>query len=321
MGKDYYSILGVAKNASETEIKKAYRKLALKYHPDKNKSPGAENKFKEIAEAYEVLSDTKKRNIYDQVGEEGLKGEGFTTGFSGFGGDPFEVFSKFFGGSDPFSSQSGGRGGGGGGFNFGGFMNGTGGFEPMDFQSSGHGKSQDPTVTRDLFVSLEELYTGCTKKLKINKRVLNLDGTTRREDKIITIDVKPGWKEGTKITFPREGDESLGSIPADIVFVIKQKPHGVFTREGDNLKYLVNISLKEALIPHSTQLHIPTLSGETIPIALEEIVNPNTSIPLKGYGMPSRKNSGKGDLLVSFNIQFPSSLPPASYEHINRALP
>jgi len=107
MGKDYYQILGVSKGAADDEIKKAYRKLALKYHPDKNKSAGAEEKFKEVAEAYEVLSDKKKRDIYDKYGEDGLKG-GAGSGNNAnnysytFHGDPRATFAQFFGSSNPF---------------------------------------------------------------------------------------------------------------------------------------------------------------------------------------------------------------------------
>lgn len=137
MGKDFYKILGVAKGASDDEIKKAYRKMALKYHPDKNKSPGAEEKFKEIAEAYDVLSDAQKKEIFDKYGEEGLKvgagGGGGGPSGAGFPGgpgqtfyyngnvDPFKVFSQFFGGEDPFADFFGGeagRGGPGGKLNF-----------------------------------------------------------------------------------------------------------------------------------------------------------------------------------------------------------
>merc|ERR1712179_282860 len=126
MGKDYYTILGVARGASDDEIKKAYRKLALKYHPDKNQSPGAEEKFKEIGEAYDVLSDAKKKAIYDQYGEDGLKGSPSGGGVPNFGegpgytysyhGDPRATFTQFFGSSNPFESFfSGGPGGIGGG--------------------------------------------------------------------------------------------------------------------------------------------------------------------------------------------------------------
>ncbi|KAK2164520.1 hypothetical protein LSH36_62g00007 [Paralvinella palmiformis] len=113
MGKDYYKTLGISKGANEDEIKKAYRKMALKYHPDKNKSSGAEEKFKAIAEAYEVLSDPKKREIYDKYGEEGLKGGGGMPGAQEggggnftytFHGDPHQTFKMFFGDQDPFAS-------------------------------------------------------------------------------------------------------------------------------------------------------------------------------------------------------------------------
>lgn len=124
MGKDYYKALGIQKGASDDDIKKAYRKMALKYHPDKNKAPGAEEKFKEIAEAYDVLSDPKKREIYDKYGEEGLKGglggDGGHGGHGGafpgggyhytFTGDPRKIFSQFFGGEDPFAAFFGGGG-------------------------------------------------------------------------------------------------------------------------------------------------------------------------------------------------------------------
>ena len=129
MGKDYYQILGVSRSANDDELKKSYRKLALKYHPDKNKDPGAEEKFKSIGEAYDVLSDPKKRRIYDQVGEEGLKGglgaggsgmpEGFTSsempgGFSyAYHGDPRATFQQFFGTNNPFESFFGPAMGGG----------------------------------------------------------------------------------------------------------------------------------------------------------------------------------------------------------------
>ena len=147
MGKDYYRTLGVSKSASDDEIKKAYRKLALKFHPDKNKDPGAEEKFKELAEAYEVLSDKRKREIYDQVGEEGLKAgagagpDGCRFGQRGgpggqsfsyqFHGDPYETFKQFFQSDGMFSSMNFGGGGGGIGQMF-------GNFEEMDTNPSGH---------------------------------------------------------------------------------------------------------------------------------------------------------------------------------------
>lgn len=233
MGKDYYKILGISKNATDDDIKKAYRKLALQYHPDKNKSAGAEEKFKEVAEAYEVLSDQKKRSIYDTYGEEGLKGgiPGQQGGMGGytytFHGDPRATFAQFFGNVNPFQSFFGWDD------PFGETL--TGGHPPatfFTFTTGGGGSSnQDPPIEHDLSISLEKIYTGCTKNMKVSKRVVR-NGRLEREEKLLTIQVKPGWKEGTKITFPKEGDQDTNNIPADVVFVIKDKPHKHFKREG-----------------------------------------------------------------------------------------
>ena len=174
MGKDYYKTLGVSQGATDEELKKAYRKMALKYHPDKNKSAGAEEKFKEIAEAYDVLSDPKKREIYDKYGEEGLKGGGGGAGPDGntfsytFHGDPHETFRMFFGGEDPFASffQFGGAHGGPTShmFHFGGndmdvdndpFSSFGGAPHMHSFGSPGKKKKeQDPAITHDLEVCL-----------------------------------------------------------------------------------------------------------------------------------------------------------------------
>lgn len=345
MGKDFYKILGVSKGASDDEIKKAYRKLALKYHPDKNKSPQAEERFKEVAEAYEVLSDKKKRDIYDQYGEEGLKG-GFCGGSGGNGGggscdpngsfqyqyhgDPRATFAQFFGTSDPFGIFFGNDGGGAnifyqemGGdmddpFGFGGRGGGgmNGGF-PGAFRSQSFNvhsspnrkhKAQDPPIEHDLYVTMEDINVGCQKRMKISKMVMAADGSARKEEKILNINVKPGWKAGTKITFPREGDQVPGKVPADIVFIIRDKPHQNFKREGSDIKYTAKISLRQSLC--GTMVKVPTLSGETLMIkTLGEIVKPNTVKRLQGRGLPFPKEpSRRGDLLVSFEIQFPNQL-------------
>jgi DnaJ-class molecular chaperone len=278
MGKDYYKILGISKGASDDEIKKAYRKLALKYHPDKNKSAGAEEKFKEVAEAYEVLSDKKKRDVYDQFGEEGLKGgpSGGNEGSGGSGftytfhGDPRATFAQFFGTPNPFQTFFD-LGGPGGNRMFGfqddmeldddpftplGMGNvrpgGPGGaFRSHSFNihtgSPGRSKDklQDPPIEHDLYVTLEDITRGCTKKMKISRRVLQPDGSSRKEDKVLTINVKQGWKAGTKITFQREGDQGRNKIPADIVFIIRDKPHPLFKREGSDVRYSAKMSLKQ----------------------------------------------------------------------------
>lgn len=134
-------------------------------------------------------------------------------------------------------------------------MGGMGGFPGMGIHFGSRGgpqmqatrkKTQDPPIEHELSVSLEEIATGATKKMKISRKVLNPDNrSTRIEDKVLTIEIKPGWKQGTKITFPREGDQSPTSIPADIVFIIKDKPHPTFRRDGSDIIYTAKITLKE----------------------------------------------------------------------------
>ncbi|XP_061402389.1 dnaJ protein homolog 1-like isoform X1 [Musca vetustissima] len=275
MGKDYYKILGIPKTATDEEIKKAYRKLALRYHPDKNKAANAEEKFKEVAEAYEVLSDKSKREVYDKYGEDGLKSGGRSNGTSSnntftyqFHGDPRATFAQFFGSSNPFasffdmgdnlfdknvfdldrehdffSSPFGGLGS----------RHGLGGAFRPSFRSHSFNvhtpfkkeKQQDPPVEHDLYVTLEEIYHGCVKKMKISRRVQQPDGSSKKEDKYVSISIKPGWKSGTKVTFQKEGDQSPGKIPSDIVFIIRDKPHAMFKREGSDLRYTARLTLKQ----------------------------------------------------------------------------
>lgn len=350
MGKDYYKILGIAKGATDDEIKKAYRKLALKYHPDKNRSPGAEEKFKEIAEAYEVLSDAKKREVYDKFGEEGLKGGAGTTGGGGgassytFHGDGRATFAQFFGSASPFHTF----------FDFGDaighrnfedmdidmeadpFNLGLGGmprpggaFRSYSFNIAGPNASrggvkdrtQDPAIEHDLYISLEEILRGCTKKMKICRRVIQPDGSLKKEDKLLTINVKPGWKAGTKITFQKEGDQARGKVPADVVFIIRDKPHPQFRREGSDIKYTCKLSLKQALC--GTVIEVPTLTGERITLNLtREIIKPNLVKRIQGHGLPFPKEpSRKGDLLVSFDIKFPETLTPNAKDILYDTLP
>lgn len=352
MGKDYYKTLGITKGASEDEIKKAYRKMALKYHPDKNKSAGAEEKFKAIAEAYEVLSDPKKREVYDKYGEEGLKGGGGMPGAQEggggnftytFHGDPHQTFKMFFGDQDPFASffsfgGDGGPGGHGGASrvfftsgdgmdvdddpfssfaSYGGHRGGGGGAcHPERGQ-----KTQDKPVVHDVQVSLEDILKGTTKKMKITRKVLGPDGrSTRREDKVLTIDVKPGWKAGTKITFPKEGDQTPYNIPADIVFVIKDKPHSLFTRDGSDIRYKAKISLRDALL--GTTIQVPTLDNKRVTLQLNDVVKPTTVRRIQGEGLPLPKQpSRRGDLIVEFDIKFPDKLSPRVKQLVSENFP
>ncbi|XP_035516908.1 dnaJ homolog subfamily B member 1b [Morone saxatilis] len=346
MGKDYYDILGIKRGASEDDIKKAYRKQALRYHPDKNKSPGAEEKFKEIAEAYDVLSDPKKKDIYDRYGEEGLKGGGPSGGGGGggpgtfsytFQGDPHAIFEEFFGGRNPFGQFFGARNGamdeemdtddpfaryGMGGGGMGGFprsfSSGMGGMGP---HSSVVKKQQDPPVVHDLRVSLEEVLSGCTKKMKISRKRLNPDGRSiRAEDKILEVQIKKGWKEGTKITFPKEGDETPTNIPADVVFVLKDKPHPVFKREGSDIIYTAKVSLRDALC--GCTVTAPTLEGKTVTVSSTDIVQPGMKRRVSGEGLPYPKRPDRrGDLIVEFEVKFPERLSQSARDTIAQVLP
>lgn len=349
MGKDYYKVLGIEKGASDDDIKKAYRKMALKYHPDKNKAAGAEEKFKEVAEAYDVLSDPKKKDLYDKFGEEGLKNGMQGPGGPGgggpggayhyrFEGDPFQMFSQFFGGQDPFADFFGGPGGMGGGpegvrvqnVRFGGPGGGGVHVNAMDDMfgfpggggfGGGMSRRKDPDVMHDLNLTLEEIYRGVTKKMKITRKVLNPDGrSTKLEEKVLNISVKPGWKAGTKITFPGEGDQGPTKAPADIVFVVKDKPHAHFKREGSDIRYTAKISLREALTGIS--LNIPTLDGKTLPLSITEVVKPTTTRRIPGQGLPLPKvPNRRGDLVVGFDIKFPDSLSQPTKEILRDCLP
>jgi len=345
MGKDYYSVLGVSKTATDADLKKAYRKLALKFHPDKNQAPGAEDKFKAISEAYEVLSDEKKRRIYDQVGEEGLKNGGMQPpppqngprmsagGMPNFGqnggsgtftftsSDPKDIFAQFFGGS---SGGGGGFGGLGGGF---GGLGGYGGVEDMDVDDGNHQPSggkkprlQEPPIHKDLPVSLENLLEGCEKKMKITRKNYKNDGSFTTEEKILKITVKPGWKEGTKITFPEEGDRIPGKVPADVVFIVKDKLHPAFRRDGANLRYTHSLLLKDALC--GTVFTVPSLKGNRLSVdCSRDILKPKQTKRLKGYGLPFHKNPKvKGDIIVDFNIIFPDSLTDSTKGTLRSAL-
>lgn len=226
------------------------------------------------------------------------------------GADPFAMF---FGGDD---DESGGFGGHG--FNFGG--------NTMPARSGPNGqmprkRAQDPAIEHDLMVSLEEIASGTTKKMKISRKVLSPDNrSTRVEDKVLSIEIKPGWKQGTKITFPREGDQSPSTIPADIVFIIKDKPHPVFRRDGSDLIYAAKINLADALC--GTTVNVPTLDASRVrKLTLNEVIKPTTEKRLTGDGLPNPKQpSTRGDIIVKFDIKFPDNLSREQREALSSTL-
>lgn len=312
MGQCYYNILEITKSASDADIKKAYRRLAKKFHPQTNTNADSEAKFKEVAEAYDVLSKRRLRTCYDQFGEDALKSgvktteEGFTEPPYCFHGDPKRVYHEFFGGDSAFSQL----------------------FEvsPHEIDTGfggikGRGrKKQDPAIERDLFLTLEEVFKGCVKKMKISRRVMNEDGhTSSIRDKILTINVKRGWRSGTRITFQKEGDQGPNNIPADIVFIVKDKPHSQFKRDGNDIIYTANIPLKKSLT--GAIIDVPTLDNRLISIPINDIASPGYTKCVQGEGMPiSGETNTNGDLILAFNIEFPSSLSAEQKEKINEAL-
>jgi DnaJ family protein B protein 4 len=316
-GKSYYDVLGVSKAANDVELKKAYRKLALRHHPDKG---GDEEKFKEISKAYDTLSNPDQRQLYDTYGEAGLKmGGGPNARTYGFGADPGNPFAgaQAFGGSsrNPFQQFFSGSGFGGptagaagryqqDGFAFGSngnidisqllrqMMGGTGG------RSSSFGRppsTPSKSYTWPVKCTLEELACGATKKLKM---------TFKGREKIYTIHVKPGWKQGTKVTFPSEKEIGIPTM----VFLVEELSHKYLRREGDDLTYTCWIS--EEQTHGGIRLKVPLPTGETwsktIPKANDESVSALSNgdkMVVPSMGMPKRGGAQRGDLVVEFRVR------------------
>lgn len=342
--RDYYEILGVSKGATEGEIKKAYRQMALKYHPDKN--PGdkeAEEKFKEAAEAYEILGDGEKRKRYDQFGHQGVGSGG------GYGGhmnmeDIFSQFGDIFGGAHPFESFFGGGGGGGG----------------------GRRTTRGSNLRIKVKLTLEEVVKGVEKKIKVTKfincktckgsgaqdsnsvatcsmckgngqvrRVTNTilgqmqttstcpqcngSGQTitskcktchgsgiERGEEVISINIPAGVGEGMQLTLSGKGNAAeRGGIPGDLLIVIEEVEDPHLQREGNNLLYDLHISFIDAAI--GTSVEIPTVEGKA-KIKIDPGTQGGKMLRLKGKGVPEVNGYSRGDLLVNVNIWTPQSL-------------
>jgi curved DNA-binding protein len=291
--KDYYKILGVKKDATQDDIKKAYRKLALKYHPDKNPdSKDAEQKFKDVNEAYEVLKDPEKRKKYDHLGSnwkqyENMQGQpgyggfgGFTGGARGrsFSGTEFEdLFSDLGGFSDFFNQFFGGAGRTGRA----GYRNEGFGYQPQkgsDYQS-------------EMSIGLEEAFQGTS-------RIVNING-----DKI-KLNIKPGVKDGQTLRVRGKGGK--GAQPGDLYVRVKINPHPLYTREGNDLYCSMAMDIYTAIL--GGKLKVPTLKGE-MNINIPKETDGGKTFRLKGMGMPDyNNNSKKGDLYVKVELKVPKNL-------------
>ncbi|KAI9700414.1 MAG: hypothetical protein M1836_002429 [Candelina mexicana] len=364
-----YDQLGIKPDANQDEIKKAYRKGALKYHPDKNKdNPNASEKFKEISQAYEILSDPEKRKVYDQYGLEFLlrggteapppgtggpgpggmpfEAGGFPGGFPGMGGgggggrsfhfstnggnggfhfsNPESIFSEFFRGGgagmgdddDIFASFGGGGGSGGR----------SSGFRPSprfgESVKTAPPRQQTPEVTtveRPLPLTLEELFKGTHKKMKIKRKTFD-ESTGKRtvQDRILEMDIKPGLKAGSKIKFKGVGDQEEGGTQ-DLHFIISEKEHPIFTRDNDDIRTVVELDLKEALT--GWKRTIATIDGKQVALQGAGPTQPTYVERYPGLGMPkSKKPSERGDFIVGVKIKFPTTLTAAQKTKLKEVL-
>jgi molecular chaperone DnaJ len=343
--RDYYEILEVERNASEQEIKKAYRKMALKFHPDKNPDdPHAEAMFKEAAEAYEVLSNPDKKSRYDRFGHAGVK-----NGHGGFGGgmsmdDIFSQFGDIFGGA------------------FGGAFSGFGGGRAQGRRRVNRGSNIRVKVS----LTLQEIATGVEKKLKVNKyigckacdgsgakhgssmgtchtcngsgqvvQVTNTflgqmqtastcpschgegrtitekcpecagQGVIRGED-VITIRIPAGVEEGMQLSVSGKGNAGArGGIPGDLLVLIEEKPHSELIRDGRNLLYEQYISIADAALGETVE--VPTIDGKAR-IRISPGTQAGKVMRLKGKGLPEVNGYGRGDQLVTINVWIPKEL-------------
>ncbi|WP_236974463.1 molecular chaperone DnaJ [Membranihabitans maritimus] len=356
MGKrDYYEVLGVSKSADGSEIKKAYRKIAMKYHPDKN--PGnteAEDKFKEAAEAYEVLSDSDKKAKYDRFGHAGVNGQG---GFGASGGmtmdDIFDQFGDIFGGGSPFGSFFGGAQGG--------------------KRTRG---TRGSNLRIKVALTLEEIASGVTKKIKVKKQVQcstckgsgaknagavktcgtcggngvvrqvrstflgqmqttttcpNCQGTgeivtdkcnTCRGsgsvygDETVEIEIPAGVEEGMQLSLRGKGNAGSNGGPAgDLLVLIEEKSHSVLTRDGNQIIYELYLNFADAAL--GTSVEVPTLSSK-VKIKVPEGTQSGKIFRLKGKGLPTVQGYGTGDQLIHVNVWTPKNLSSEEKELLKK---
>ncbi|MBQ6684138.1 MAG: molecular chaperone DnaJ [Bacteroidales bacterium] len=354
--RDYYEVLGVSKNATPEELKKAYRKLALQYHPDRN--PGdkeAEEKFKEAAEAYDVLSNPDKKARYDQFGHAAFEG-----GAGGAGGmNMNDIFSQF---GDIFSDF------------FGGGFSGFGGFRGS--QQGGHrAAARGSNLRIKVKLTLEEIEKGCEKKIKVAKYVpcktcggtgsksnsfdtcphchgrgvvtevrrtilgqmqtqsvcphcggegrivkdkchdCNGEGIVRSEE-IITINIPAGVYDGMQLSMSGKGNAApRGGVPGDLIILVEEIPHDLFERQENNLYYNAFITFAQAALGDS--IEIPTLTGK-VKVKIEAGTSSGKVLRLKGKGLPTVNGYGRGDMLVCLNVWVPKNLSREEKETLTR---
>ncbi len=298
--KDYYEVLGVSKKASDKDIKTAFRKLARQYHPDLNPDdPVSEDKFKEVNEAYEVLSDAEKRQKYDMLGSNWHRyqqsGGGAGGPFGGFGGHPGAGGAQFDFGD--LSDLFGGAGGSASGYSsfFDQFFNGMGGAgQPGGAQQVRQQKGQD--ITQDVEITLEEVANGSVRRLQ-------------KGDRTISIKIPKGAKTGTKVRVKGEGQPGINAQAGDLFLKVKVKPHATFTRKDANLYVEVPVNLYTALL--GGEITVPTLNGDVTLRVPAESQN-GRKMRLRGKGLPKMRTKDEiGDLYATLNVKLPANLTEA----------
>ena len=291
----YYETLGVKKDSSTQAIKKAYRKLAMKYHPDQNKGDkAAEEKFKKISEAYAVLSDPEKRKQFDTFGESGFQQRYSQEDiFQGF--DLGDILKEF----------------GLGGFSTGGFRASSGAGSPFEgffYQSGGPGSGyrtaarpqpvKGSDLTFEMSVSLNEILTGAEKTISL-----------RQEGQVESVSVKvpKGIRGGQKLRLAGKGSPSpMGGPPGDLYLVIKEQPHPSFTRDGSNLIMEKRIPFTKACL--GSDINITSLEGKQLKVKVPAGIQQQSKLRLKGHGLPSGPKGSRGDIYVKIAIDIPKKL-------------
>src|SRR3972149_2374452 len=305
--RDYYEVLGISKTAQSNEIKSQYRKLALKFHPDRNKSAEASEHFKEISEAYAVLSDTEERKLYDQYGHIGVDGKYSTEDiFKGASGNFDDVFSDLFGrsggGFESIFESLLGRGGGFGGFR----------------------RQKGADLLYETSITLEDVFHGKHMEIDLHKDVECLSckgsgaapGSSPKTCKTckgsgitkgirhLPFDIPPGIDTGD-YTIPGEGELVSDGINGDLIVRIRVLPHSDFKRDGGDIFYDKQISIIDAIL--GKNMEVPTLEGVE-KINVEEGSQPNTIIKLKGKGLPRINSRSRGDQYVRLVVNIPKKL-------------
>lgn len=298
---DYYKILGVPRNAEQDEIKKAYRKLARKNHPD---AGGDEEKFKQINEAYEVLSDEKKRAIYDQYGTGNPNQIPFGGGYGGSGGAYTVNFGDFGSWAEILESIRRGEGiFGAGGFDFGGGASPFGG-NPFAGAQPRPQKGRDLSV--DLEVTFEEAFNGCEKRVTVR-----VPG--RSEPETLTVKIPAGAVNGGRSRFKGKGAPGeAGGAAGDLLITTRIAAHPTYSRKGADVLMEMPISIAEAAL--GTKINVPTPDGKKARVTVPAGTQDGTELKLSGKGAPKLKGEGNGDLRVTLRVQVPTELNDAQRE-------